>query len=369
MADRRALRDRRRSSCPPRSSSPAASTASSPSSTCCRSSRRARCSSAAAGCRSRRSARCCSSAWWSRSTSARSGYLALPFGTRSRRICRRPTSRSTRSALNVFGFFAVALLSGSLAERARRGEAQLEQATEEIADLQAFNQYVIDNLLSGLATADAENRLLTFNRSAMLITGRDGALPIGEPAADVLQLPPAFAATIDEDLARVRSKRMDYVFTPPDGRVIDLGLSVGGTAAARRLARLSLHVPGRHRHQAVRAERAPAAAPRRGRRDGGRHRARDPQSAGVDVGLDADAAAGAGALGRPGAADGHRAQGVGTPEPDHQVVSRLRAAAALFSCSGSISGPIVQETAMLLRNSPEVERAAHRRRAAGRSTR
>ncbi len=84
-------------------------------------------------------------------------------------------------ALNAFGFFAVALLSGSLAERARRGEAQLEQATEEIADLQAFNQYVLDNLLSGLATADADNRLLTFNRSAMLITGRDGALPIGEP--------------------------------------------------------------------------------------------------------------------------------------------------------------------------------------------
>ena len=46
-------------------------------------------------------------------------------------------------ALNAFGFFAVALLSGSLAERARRGEAQLEQATEEIADLQAFNQYVL----------------------------------------------------------------------------------------------------------------------------------------------------------------------------------------------------------------------------------
>ena len=55
--------------------------------------------------------------------------------------------------------FAVALLSGSLAERARRGEAQLEQATEEIADLHAFNQYVLDNLLSGLATADAHNRL------------------------------------------------------------------------------------------------------------------------------------------------------------------------------------------------------------------
>jgi two-component system sensor histidine kinase PilS (NtrC family) len=129
-------------------------------------------------------------------------------------------------ALNAFGFFGVALLSGSLAERARKGEAQLEQATEEIADLQAFNQYVLDNLLSGLATADADNRLVTFNRSAMLITGHDGPLPIGEPAAEVLQLPPAFAASLSQDLARVRSKRTDYVFKQSKGTTIELGLSV-----------------------------------------------------------------------------------------------------------------------------------------------
>lgn len=129
-------------------------------------------------------------------------------------------------ALNAFGFFGVALLSGSLAERVRLGEQQLEQATVEIADLQAFNQYVLDNLVSGLATADADNRLLTFNRSAMLIAGRSGALPIGAPAAEVLQLPAVFAASLSQDLARMRSKRLDYLFHLPDGRTIDLGLSV-----------------------------------------------------------------------------------------------------------------------------------------------
>jgi len=129
-------------------------------------------------------------------------------------------------ALNTFGFFAVAVLSGSLAERARKGEAQLEQATEEIADLQAFNQYVLDNLLSGLATADAQGRLVTFNRSAMMITGRTGALPIGEPAVGVLQLPAGFVASVSQDLARVRSKRTDYQFRRPDDQLIDLGVSV-----------------------------------------------------------------------------------------------------------------------------------------------
>jgi two-component system sensor histidine kinase PilS (NtrC family) len=131
-------------------------------------------------------------------------------------------------ALNAFGLFGVALLSGSLAERVRVGEAQLEQATEEIADLQAFNQYVLDNLVSGLATADAENKLITFNRSAMLITARSGPLPIGQPAAAVLQLPAAFAASISHDLARVRSMRIDFIYQHTDGRMMDIGLSVAG---------------------------------------------------------------------------------------------------------------------------------------------
>ena len=154
------------------------------------------------------------------------GYLDLPFTELVATELPPVNVAQYTVALNAFGFFAVALLSGSLAERARRGEARLEQATEEIADLQAFNQYVFDNLVSGLATADADNRLLTFNRSAMLITGRDGGLPIGEPASDTLQLPPAFASSLSQDLVRVRSKRNDYMFKHPSGKVIELGLSV-----------------------------------------------------------------------------------------------------------------------------------------------
>ncbi|HET9704969.1 MAG TPA: ATP-binding protein [Vicinamibacterales bacterium] len=155
------------------------------------------------------------------------GYLDLPFGIEIPTEGLAPINIAQYTVvINAFGFFAVALLSGSLAERARQGEVQLEQATVEIADLQAFNQYVLDNLVSGLATADAANRLLTFNRSAMVITGRQGALPLGESAEEVLQLPAEFASVFAQDLARVRSKRSDYVYKRADGTTIDVGLSV-----------------------------------------------------------------------------------------------------------------------------------------------
>jgi two-component system sensor histidine kinase PilS (NtrC family) len=153
------------------------------------------------------------------------GYLELPVAGSAAEDLPPVNVAQYTVLINAFGFFAVALLSGSLAERARHGEERLEQATEEIADLQAFNQYVLDNLVSGLATADHENRLVTFNRSAMVITGRDGGLPIGESAVDVMQLPPSFAAGLGQDLSRVRAKRTDYLYRQPSGKTIDLGLS------------------------------------------------------------------------------------------------------------------------------------------------
>lgn len=154
------------------------------------------------------------------------GNLELPFGQLISTDLPTTSVAQYTVVLNVFGFFAVAMLAGSLAERARRGEARLERATEEIADLQAFNQYVLDNLVTGLATADAGNRLITFNRSAMHIIGRSGALPLGEPAAEVLQLDPAFARGLATDLARERSRRTDYRLQRADGEVIEVGLSV-----------------------------------------------------------------------------------------------------------------------------------------------
>ena len=118
-------------------------------------------------------------------------WVAISRSSGGRPTCRCPRTALYIVGLNVFGFFAVAMLGGSLAERARRADVELEQATEAIADLQAFNQFVIDSLLSGLATADAQNRLLTLNRSAMAIMGLSGELPIGRPIAEVLTLDPA----------------------------------------------------------------------------------------------------------------------------------------------------------------------------------
>jgi two-component system sensor histidine kinase PilS (NtrC family) len=127
-------------------------------------------------------------------------------------------------AINLFGFVAVALLSGSLAEGLRSAGARLEDASHQIEDLRAFNEYVIDSLLSGLVTTDADRRVLTFNRAAAIITGLPAERAIGRDAADVLQLPASYRARL-ATLGQTRSARVDVEYRPGDGRILDIGLT------------------------------------------------------------------------------------------------------------------------------------------------
>jgi two-component system sensor histidine kinase PilS (NtrC family) len=127
--------------------------------------------------------------------------------------------------LNVFGFLAVAGLSGYLAEGLRRADERLAHASNQIADLQAFSQHVIDSLTSGLATSDIDGRLLTFNRAAESITGVQASAAVGVAASAALQLPPEFSELFGAREDRPPLPRVDFAFMRSDGRRVELGLS------------------------------------------------------------------------------------------------------------------------------------------------
>ncbi len=128
-------------------------------------------------------------------------------------------------ALNVSGFFVVALLSGSLAETARTAGARLAQASTEIADLQALNQHVIDSLPSGLLTTDPHQRVVTFNHAAETICGQTFQAVMGRQVSDVLQLPQSLIDALNSGLTNGGARRIELRHRRPDGREIDIGLS------------------------------------------------------------------------------------------------------------------------------------------------
>lgn len=127
--------------------------------------------------------------------------------------------------LNLFGFFAVALLSGSMAESVRSAGARLERASSDLADLQALNQNVIDSLPSGLVTTDPSQHVLTFNHAAERICGMTAESVVGRPVSDVLQLPAELTDAFARGLGRSGARRLELKFRRGDGRAIDVGLS------------------------------------------------------------------------------------------------------------------------------------------------
>jgi two-component system, NtrC family, sensor histidine kinase PilS len=127
------------------------------------------------------------------------------------------------TGLNVFLFFSIAFLSGSLADRLQRAGVRLENASNQIADLQAFNQHVIDSLASGLATTDRQGRILTFNRAAEIITGLPALSAVGRRIDDVLELPAQVSADLSGGAAEGRGRRIEAPYRTADGRLIELG--------------------------------------------------------------------------------------------------------------------------------------------------
>jgi two-component system sensor histidine kinase PilS (NtrC family) len=127
--------------------------------------------------------------------------------------------------LNLFGFGAIAALTGYLAEGLRQADIQLQRASDQIEDLQAFSRHIIDSLTSGLATTDIEGKILTFNRAAASITGIPVEHALGASAVDLLGLPTEFNTLFGARAERPRLPRTDVTFRRKDGRRIDLGLS------------------------------------------------------------------------------------------------------------------------------------------------
>jgi two-component system, NtrC family, sensor histidine kinase PilS len=127
-------------------------------------------------------------------------------------------------AINLGGFVGVALLAGSLADSLRSAGARLEDASVVIRDLRAYNEYVINSLLSGLVTSDVKGRILTFNRAAATIIGLPTTHTIGRDIVDVMQLPASVRSRLPE-LTERRGLRVDYQHKTANGRVIDIGLT------------------------------------------------------------------------------------------------------------------------------------------------
>jgi two-component system, NtrC family, sensor histidine kinase PilS len=130
-------------------------------------------------------------------------------------------------SVHIIAFIAVARLTGYLAQSLYQSDQNLRAASSAIADLQAFNQLVIDSMSGGLAATDADGRIVMFNRAAEAITGHHAALVRGQQATAVLQLPDELRGALAEVVATGRGRRVIYSFTLRDSHQLQMGLTLG----------------------------------------------------------------------------------------------------------------------------------------------
>ena len=128
------------------------------------------------------------------------------------------------TGLGVFGFIAVAGLSGHLAERLRRADASLEQTSTQLADLQAFNQHVIESLTSGLATTNPLGQILTFNPTAERIIGWSAADAVGRDISALLPLPDDTGERRTD--APPRRPEIEVLYTHPSGATREIAVTL-----------------------------------------------------------------------------------------------------------------------------------------------
>lgn len=91
--------------------------------------------------------------------------------------------------INVLAFTLTAVLTGILAERARRSESALQEREIDYAELEHLNSTIVSNLESGLLTVNIQGRIRVFNSYAAKLTGVSQEEAYDRPLTEVI---PAF---------------------------------------------------------------------------------------------------------------------------------------------------------------------------------
>lgn len=125
-------------------------------------------------------------------------------------------------AIQALGIVSLALLVGHLTESLHRTSVDLNRAHTDLADLTSLSQRVIDSMVGGVAAADADGRVMLFNRTAGAITGLTGGAVLGRRLVDVLQLPAGWQVGLTQGMPA----RFEFRFVRPDGHQLELGATV-----------------------------------------------------------------------------------------------------------------------------------------------
>jgi two-component system sensor histidine kinase PilS (NtrC family) len=121
---------------------------------------------------------------------------------------------------------SAALLGSYLAESLQHAGRRLQEAAVEVADLRELNEVIVNSIQSGLMTTDAEGQVLYVNGFGASILGRSPAALRGSAVRAVLPSPLLGPLELGARAASRALARLEVSYPHPDGKTLELGVSV-----------------------------------------------------------------------------------------------------------------------------------------------
>lgn len=119
---------------------------------------------------------------------------------------------------NLLAFLLTAILTGYLAERARKSETALKEKEIDYEELESLNSLIIDTLDSGLVTVNSLGMVRVFNRYASELTGLSQEMAYGRHFSDI------FPEIDPSEIASPCNNRKEIFYVNSRGSKVILGL-------------------------------------------------------------------------------------------------------------------------------------------------
>ena len=157
--------------------------------------------------------------------------LGLYFGWVPPPLGAHPEETSTwrlayNLAVHLCGFYAVALLTSYLARNIARAEAELEEKSGHLAELQILHRDVIQSIASGLITTDLDGVVTSVNLAGQSILGKGEGELVGRPIQESSLFSPDLWAELTAASEQKRKLRSEAEVKGPDGSSVHVGFSL-----------------------------------------------------------------------------------------------------------------------------------------------
>ncbi|MCS6886030.1 MAG: ATP-binding protein [Acidobacteriota bacterium] len=124
--------------------------------------------------------------------------------------------------LYIIAMLVIGIVGGQISERLRSSNVELDRAAKHLANLQAFNERIIESIHSGLVTTDLSGRILSFNRAAEELTGFKASQVINRHLFDIF---PEVRQEISFEEVLSKPKRFTVVCASARGKQMHLGMT------------------------------------------------------------------------------------------------------------------------------------------------